>query len=122
MPGGLLDGDDTVTGGTSRAQSNATELPPVTEADLHPGWRQLDEPDNDIDELLGSESGQQLTELLRRYRNGVFHYQRDYWDQRLTGFWMQGAASAAWSRSLNNQFGRWFLSWFDMNRAGAAGT
>jgi hypothetical protein len=69
------------------------------------GWKALELSDTVIDELVNSPN----VELLRRYRNGVFHFQRNYNDQRFDEFMTQGTDEVAWVRSLNEQFGRYFL-------------
>src|SRR5258705_5390896 len=43
------------------------------------GWQELKLTDPEIDKLLGSPN----LDVLRRYRNGVFHYQQDYFDTRI---------------------------------------
>ena len=70
------------------------------------GWNELKLRDNAIDELLTSPN----VDLLRRYRNGVFHFQRKYNDQRFMSFMGEGADTVAWVRNLNEQFGRYFLA------------
>ena len=72
------------------------------------GWQRLGAADPEIDGLLAS----QHVALLKRFRNGVFHYQRRYWDNRFSDFVVQGAESAAWARQLNAAIGRYFLEWF----------
>jgi hypothetical protein len=69
------------------------------------GWKALKLSDGVIDEFLKSSN----VELLRRYRNGVFHFQRDYNDERFNEFMRQGNDAVTWVRSLNEQFGRYFL-------------
>jgi hypothetical protein len=69
------------------------------------GWEKLKLSDSVIDDLLKSQN----VELLRRYRNGVFHFQRNYYDQRFDDFVSQGSDIVDWVRSLNEQFGRYFL-------------
>jgi hypothetical protein len=49
--------------------------------------------------------------LLRRYRNGVFHFQRKYHDEPLIKFVAEGAASADWAAQLHEAFSRWFLDY-----------
>ena len=71
------------------------------------GWRDLALEDERIDKLLNSS----LVDLLRRFRNGVFHYQRNYFDERFWNFIEEGERSAAWVRDLNKEFGRYFLTW-----------
>jgi hypothetical protein len=69
------------------------------------GWRKLMLTDTVIDGLLQSPN----VELLRRYRNGVFHFQPEYNDQRFLEFMEQGVDEVNWVRSVNEQFGRYFL-------------
>jgi hypothetical protein len=69
------------------------------------GWKALNLSDGVIDELLKSRN----VILLRRYRNGVFHFQRNYHDERFNEFMSQGTNEVTWVRSLNQQFGRYFL-------------
>jgi hypothetical protein len=69
------------------------------------GWKSLKLSDARIDELLNSPN----VELLRRYRNGVFHFQSNYHDKRFHEFMSQGTDEVVWVRSLNEQFGRYFL-------------
>jgi hypothetical protein len=68
------------------------------------GYRKLDVHDKVIDSLISSPN----TELLRRYRNGAFHFQRRYYSDRLEGF-ISEQSSASWVRDLNREFGRFFL-------------
>jgi hypothetical protein len=76
------------------------------------GWRELGLSDSELDDLLASPH----VELLRRFRNGVAHYQARYWDDRFKAFLMEGADSADWARSVNSAFGRVFLEWFQAHR------
>lgn len=68
------------------------------------GYGQLSVSDPRIDELLKSPN----TELLRRYRNGVCHFQKDYFDKRFTDF-MGQPDTPQWIRAVNLEFGRFFL-------------
>lgn len=70
------------------------------------GWQKLNLLDALIDDLLKSRN----VELLRRYRNGVFHFQPRYDDKRFTDFMENGIDEVTWVRSLNQQFGRYFLA------------
>lgn len=79
------------------------------------GWQELKMTDPEIDNLLTSPH----VDLLRRFRNGVMHYQARYWDDRFTDFMAEGASSAQWARVVNAQFGRFFLEWFQDRRANA---
>jgi hypothetical protein len=76
------------------------------------GWRELDLHDAEIDELLGSPN----VDLLRRYRNGVFHFQPSYHDDRFVDFYKTGG-TPAWVRQLQEAFSRWFLAHFEARRA-----
>lgn len=69
------------------------------------GWRELGLHDDRVDPLLESPN----VELLRRYRNGTFHYQRRYWSERLIELIQDGEDVPAWVRDLNRMFGRYFL-------------
>jgi hypothetical protein len=68
------------------------------------GWRDLKFSDPVIDNLLQSPNVQ----LLRRYRNGTFHFQREYFDERFTDF-TSSTGTVVWVRNLNTEFGRYFL-------------
>jgi len=76
------------------------------------GWQSLGLGDAEIDELLKSSN----VELLRRYRNGVFHFQHEYFDDRFTGFMTKGQNAVDWVRALNRAFGRYFLTWFESRK------
>jgi hypothetical protein len=70
------------------------------------GWKELKLVDTVIEDLLQSPN----VDLLRRYRNAVFHFQADYHDKKFLAFFKEGTDSVAWVRSLNLQFGRYFFS------------
>lgn len=69
------------------------------------GWKQLKLSDPEIDSLLKSKN----VGLLRQYRNGVFHFQRNYDDKKFLNFITQGENCVEWIRQLNEEFGRFFL-------------
>jgi hypothetical protein len=50
-------------------------------------------------------------QLLRRYRNGVFHYQRDYFDERFVDLWAQDFEARLWIRRLHDAFAHWIPAW-----------
>ena len=56
------------------------------------GWRELGLHDDAIDRLLESPN----VDLLRRYRHGAFHYQREYLDRRFTDFMEPEAGTVQW--------------------------
>jgi hypothetical protein len=71
------------------------------------GWKDLGLADPEIDNLLNSPN----VDLLRRYRNGTFHFQRDYWDERFIEFMRDSENPVQWIRELRKQFSRFFLDW-----------
>lgn len=70
------------------------------------GWKELKLSDQAIDVLLQSGN----VALLRRYRNGTFHFQKTYYDARFNDLITKGQNIVQWIRLLNSEFGRWFLS------------
>ena len=72
------------------------------------GWKELGLSDPEVDALLESENVQ----LLKRYRNGVFHFQTDYLDDRFFGF-MEAQGTVSWIRSVRESMSRFFLGAFD---------
>lgn len=68
------------------------------------GWRELGLTDPAVDALLESAN----VDLLRRYRNGVFHFKKEYFDDRFLEF-MRGKDAASWVQNLNAAFGAYFL-------------
>lgn len=77
------------------------------------GWCTLGLKDARIDEMLKSENVQHL----RRFRNGTFHFQRQYFDQRFLEL-IGSDDSAAWVWGLRDEFSRWFLDYFDRLQQG----
>lgn len=73
------------------------------------GWKELRLRDNRIDALLNPSN----VKLLRRYRNGVFHFQKDYFDERFMGFLRDGINRIEWIRGLHKEFERYFFKWAD---------
>lgn len=71
------------------------------------GWRELGLRDAAVDRLLTSPN----TDLLKRYRNGVCHFQKGWLDARLEEF-MASKDSAAWVRELHSAFGAYFLAMY----------
>lgn len=69
------------------------------------GWQQLKLSDAKIDALLKSKN----VDLLRLYRNGVFHFQKEYFDDRFMKLMKEGLDVANWIRDLRDEFSRWFL-------------
>lgn len=69
------------------------------------GWKRLNLKDPSIDLLLESP----LVKKLKQYRNGVFHFQPKYDDQRLQQFY-ENDDSVEWIRSLHASFSTVLLS------------
>ncbi len=69
------------------------------------GWRELNLKDDRIDTLLKSSN----LDYLKRFRNGVFHFQRDYLDNRLIEFLSSNENPVKWVRELNLAFNEWFI-------------
>ena len=69
------------------------------------GWGKSRLSDSRIDNLLSSPN----VSLLRRYRNGVFHFQAQYDDERFIELIRDGENVVEWIRNLNQELGRFFL-------------
>jgi hypothetical protein len=68
------------------------------------GWKDQGFSDPTIDELLTDEK---RVDLLRRYRNGAFHYQASYFDPRFVATWGDDGA-VFWASRLHSAFRGWF--------------
>jgi len=66
------------------------------------GWQDLKLADQEIDGLLASSN----LELLKRFRNGVYHFQPDYFDKRLMNPFVLGKDFDDWVESLTHAFAR----------------
>lgn len=69
------------------------------------GWQELKLEDPTVDALLKSPN----VKLLKRYRNGVFHYQRIYLDARFHELWGEGVNVVSWVRELDEAFSEYFV-------------
>lgn len=69
------------------------------------GWQELGLKDKKIDAMLKSKN----VALLKRYRNGVFHFQKEYYDKRFIELMENGIDITNWIRDLRDEFSRWFL-------------
>ena len=72
------------------------------------GWHELKLTDPIIDGLLSSP----YVDLLRRYRNAVFHFQRKFNDERFWDLMLAGRESIEWVSQLHREFRRYFMSFF----------
>jgi hypothetical protein len=68
------------------------------------GWTELELKDPSVDALLGSPH----RDLLRRFRNGAFHFQSNYFDDRFTDFFVSDEPTQ-WAKELHAAFGAWFV-------------
>ena len=92
------------------------------------GWGELKLADPTIDSVLSMKSGrttkvsdaagvehdvpETYSDMLRKVRNAVFHFQPEYVDDRLVKF-MEKKESVAWVRLLHGNLSRWFMAWLD---------
>ena len=76
------------------------------------GWREIPLSDPSVDELLASNP--RYLDLLKRYRNGVFHYQPRIGDRRVKDLLVEGETSAHWIVLFHQEFCRFY--WELVNR------
>jgi len=69
------------------------------------GWKELGYHDAKIDDLLHSP----FVDLLRRFRNATFHFQRDFVSKKRSDFLAEGEESSEWVRQLRNAFSEFFF-------------
>lgn len=62
-------------------------------------WQQLNLVDDEVELLLGNE---EFVDALRRARNGAFHFQPKFWDDRFLALLRGGGESAVWVRQLHD--------------------
>jgi len=72
-------------------------------------WREIDARDEVIDRLLSG--WPHYVDLLRRYRNGVCHYQPKLLDERFEAFKTQSPNFGVWAFALNFEFHRFLWEW-----------
>jgi len=68
------------------------------------GWRELKIPDERIANVLSEDH----LEVLRRYRNGVFHFQRDFGDDRFLGILQAGTDTLRRVKELDAAYDAFF--------------
>ncbi|MDO8526476.1 MAG: hypothetical protein Q7T03_02175 [Deltaproteobacteria bacterium] len=71
------------------------------------GWAKLNLTDKSIDDLLKSKN----LKLLKIYRHGVYHFQKEYYGKCFDRLISEGDDVVRWVRSLNQAFGKYFLEW-----------
>ena len=69
------------------------------------GWEILKLKDQVIDKLLNSPN----VGLLKRYRNGVFHFQKKYNNEKFINFMQEGLDTIKRIRALNSAFSQFFI-------------
>lgn len=69
------------------------------------GWNELGLQDNAVNTLLQSPN----VNLLKRYRNGVFHFQKEYFDKRFIEFMTNGQDCVVYVRELRKALSEYFL-------------
>lgn len=69
------------------------------------GWKELKLSDSVVDKLVAQTH---YVSRLRKYRNCVDHFQKDYFDDRFTKFVASGD-SAVWVGNLQQAFSQYFL-------------
>lgn len=69
------------------------------------GWDELKLYDQKVDSLMESPS----RDLLRRLRNGAFHFQVEYYDARFMEFIDSPSDPLAWATELHQAIGAWFI-------------
>lgn len=70
------------------------------------GWIDIPLSDPSVDKLLSI--APRYKELLRRYRNGVFHYQPRIIESRLVDFLKESDAAVEWIHLLHDEFARFY--------------
>ncbi|HZI56428.1 MAG TPA: hypothetical protein VFF39_06615 [Verrucomicrobiae bacterium] len=71
------------------------------------GWLEHKLSDPEIDKLLQSPH----LEKLKRFRNGIYHFQPDYFDKRFMGALVAGEDFSEWAEALMLAFARYFDAW-----------
>ena len=75
------------------------------------GWEKLSLSDPSVDELI--EVAPRYVDLLRRYRNGVCHYQPNLIESRFLDFLGEGEGSVFWTHLLHDAFCHYYLELID---------
>ena len=73
------------------------------------GWDDLKFSDPIIDRLL--QHPMQFRDLLRSYRNAVFHYKRSPFDDRFADLLRHGVVLVCWIRALHDEFIRFYVEY-----------
>lgn len=73
------------------------------------GWEELSLDSSTINKLLSRY--RDFVSVLRRFRNGVYHYQPQIFNSRLTEFPRKNSETITWAAALMYEFKRWFWLW-----------
>ena len=65
------------------------------------------------DELIDNLTRSTNIKLLYQFRNGVFHFQKNYFNKKFLGLIAEGGKSAEWIISLHAELGRFLLKEMD---------
>ena len=76
------------------------------------GYRELNLSNKEVDELLAQE---EYVDLLRQFRNAIFHYQKNPISEKLLGF-LTMKESEIWIRKLNSAFAAFFTAYPPINK------
>jgi len=68
------------------------------------GFEKLQISDPQLDKLLDDPN----KEVLRRYRNAIFHFQDDFYESKKVLNMLESDTSVAWIRSVWKELSRWF--------------
>jgi hypothetical protein len=78
------------------------------------GWRSLHLQDEQVDRLLTENKAR--SDLLYDFRNGVFHYQPDFWSKKkVVPLLARGEESAHWIAELHSALSDYFHAWHRAN-------
>jgi len=75
------------------------------------GWQQIPFADPEIDDLI--DSSPRFCGLLKRFRNGVYHFQPNLLEPRLIDFLEKSDVTMLWARLLHHEFLRFFWELLD---------
>jgi hypothetical protein len=70
------------------------------------GWAPCPLLDDTVDELLTDSAFTRNLDLLRRFRNGVYHYQPDLISDKLLGFLREANQTVTWAFLVHSEFKR----------------
>jgi hypothetical protein len=70
------------------------------------GWSKCPLSDATVDELLRDPAFDHNLQLLRRFRNGVYHYQPELINDKLLGFLREATQTVAWAFLIHSEFKR----------------